>query len=341
MPGSLEPRQHAAGAKKSALITGISGQDGYYLAKLLLARGYDVYGLMRGQSNPRVDVVRRELPEVTLLAGDLLDLSTLIGAVKDADPDELYNLGAVSFVPYSWHNPQLTTDVTARGVLNVLEAVRAHQSASGKQVRVYQASSAEMFGKVQRSPQNEETPFWPRSPYGVAKAYGHYLTVNYRESYGMHASSGILFNHESPRRGVEFVTRKVSKAVARISLGLQEDLVLGNLEAQRDWGFAGDYVEAMHLMLQQDTPDDYVIATGETHSITELLDIAFRVADIKDWMPLVKVDQSFIRPADVEVLVGDPSKARTVLGWKPKVTFPELVESMVRHDLDLEMSATR
>jgi GDPmannose 4,6-dehydratase len=320
------------------LITGISGQDGYYLAKLLLGHGYHVFGLLRGQNNPRAAAVARDLPDVTLLPGDLLDMSTLIQAIKDAEPDELYNLGAVSFVPYSWHNPQLTTDVTGRGVLNVLEAVRAHQDASGKQIRVYQASSAEMFGKVQRSPQDEATPFWPRSPYGVAKAYGHYLTVNYRESYGMHASSGILFNHESPRRGVEFVTRKVSKAVARISLGRQDELALGNLESQRDWGFAGDYVEAMHLMLQQDTADDYVIATGETHSITELLDVAFRVVGIRDWRPLVKVDPSFIRPADVEVLVGDPSKARTVLGWKPRVSFSELVESMVHHDLRLETS---
>ena len=319
---------------KSALITGITGQDGLYLSELLHSKGYKVFGLVRGQNNPKRALLEKSHPFVEILSGNLLDLSSLMRAFSAAQPDEVYNLGAVSFVAYSWENARLTTDVTGGGVLNVLEALRFYQDTSGKQVRFYQASSSEMFGKVQQVPQREETLLWPRSPYGVAKVYGHYMTINYRESYGLHASSGILFNHESPRRGPEFVTRKVSQAVARISLGLQEKIALGNLDAKRDWGFAGDYVEAMWLMLQQDEADDYVISTGETHSIRELLDIAFAEVGIEDWSEKVFIDPAFMRPAEVDLLIGDASKAQRVLGWKPKVGFPELVKMMVRSDLD-------
>ncbi|MBI3212671.1 MAG: GDP-mannose 4,6-dehydratase [Mycobacterium sp.] len=325
---------------RSALITGITGQDGMYLAELLLGHGYDVYGLVRGQNNPKEDVLRAELPAVNLISGDLTDLPSLIRAMAVAQPDEVYNLGAVTFVGYSWPNARLTTDVTGGGVLNVLEAVRLQQDLSGKAIRMYQASSAEMFGRVREVPQRETTQLWPRSPYGVAKAYGHHMTVNYRESYGLHASSGILFNHESPRRGTEFVTRKISRAAARISLGLQSSVPLGNLTVERDWGFAGDYVEAMYLMLQQDQADDYVIATGCAHSVTEFLDLAFGFVGIDDWSPYVEVDKRFLRPAEVDLLVGDPSKARTVLGWKPRVSFPELVEMMVRRDIERESRAS-
>ncbi|MFI8565490.1 GDP-mannose 4,6-dehydratase [Rhodococcus sp. NPDC078407] len=318
---------------KRALITGITGQDGLYLAELLLSKGYKVFGLLRGQNNPKAAMLEQVLPQVEVLHGDLLDLSALMRAFAVADPDEVYNLGAVSFVAYSWENARLTTDVTGGGVLNMLESTRLYEQVSGKQVRFYQASSSEMFGKVQQVPQREETLLWPRSPYGVAKVYGHYMTINYRESYGMHASSGILFNHESPRRGPEFVTRKVSQAVARIALGLQSELSLGNLDAKRDWGFAGDYVEAMYLMLQQDEADDYVISTGETHSIRELLDHAFAAVDIDDWERYVKIDPRFFRPAEVDLLVGDSAKAHAALGWKPKVAFPELVAMMVQNDL--------
>jgi GDPmannose 4,6-dehydratase len=331
--------EDSAASGKSALITGITGQDGHYLAELLLAQGYAVFGLLRGQNNPKAAALTRELPTVTTISGDLLDESSLIRAMIVAEPDEVYNLGAVSFVPYSWDNPRVATDVNGGGALNVLEAVRHYQELSGKQVRFYQASSAEMFGKVQESPQRESTLLWPRSPYGVAKAYAHYLTISYRQSYGMHANTGILFNHESPRRGFEFVTRKVSRAVARISLGLQTNVTLGNLDSQRDWGFSGDYVEAMHLILQQDEPDDYVIATGETHTVRDLLNIAFRVIGISNWAPFVTIDQAFCRPAEVDVLVGDAGKARTVLGWKPKLSFPELVELMVGNDIALQTSA--
>jgi GDPmannose 4,6-dehydratase len=261
-------------------------------------------------------------------------MSSLIRALRDSDPDEVYNLGAVSFVAYSWENAHLTTDVTAKGVLNLLEALRLHTRDDVSRVRFYQASSSEMFGKVQESPQHERTLLWPRSPYGVAKVFGHHMTINYRESYGMHASSGILFNHESPRRGPEFVTRKVSRAVARIKLGLQDELVLGNLDAQRDWGFAGDYVEAMWLMLQQPVGDDFVIATGETHSIRDLLDAAFRHVGVDDWARYVRQDKEFMRPAEVDRLIGDASKAREVLGWKPRVSFPDLVALMVDADLE-------
>ena len=317
-----------------ALITGITGQDGLYLSELLLSKGYEVFGLIRGQNNPKLDLVRRVVPGVKLLTGDLLDLSSLLRAMDHSEPDEVYNLAAISFVAYSWENAMLTTDVTAKGVLNMLEAVRLYRRDEPSRVRFYQASSSEMFGKVQEVPQRETTLLWPRSPYGVAKVFGHYMTINYRESYGMHASSGILFNHESPRRGPEFVTRKISMAVARIALGLQNEIVLGNLDAKRDWGFAGDYVDAMWRMLQQDVADDYVVCTGESHSIKELLDVAFGAVGIDDWSGYVRQDPRFMRPAEVEMLIGDPTKARTVLGWKPKVGFAELVSMMVANDLE-------
>jgi GDPmannose 4,6-dehydratase len=316
-----------------ALITGITGQDGLYLSELLLSKGYEVYGLIRGQNNPKLDLVRRTVPDVKLLTGDLTDMSSLIRALNASQPDEVYNLGAISFVAYSWENAALTSDVTGKGVLNILEAVRLYAGDDLGKVRFYQASSSEMFGKVQEVPQRESTLLWPRSPYGVAKVFGHYMTINYRESYGMHASSGILFNHESPRRGPEFVTRKVSQAVARISLGLQDHVTLGNLDAKRDWGFAGDYVEAMWRMLQQDQADDYVVATGETHSIGELLDAAFAHVGITDWAPYVKQDPAFMRPAEVDLLIGDPAKAKDVLGGEPQVGFAQLVGMMVENDL--------
>ncbi|PPF73658.1 GDP-mannose 4,6-dehydratase [Rathayibacter sp. AY1E6] len=316
-----------------ALITGITGQDGLYLAELLLSKGYEVFGLVRGQNNPKYELVRRTVPEVTLLTGDLTDVSSLVRVLAAAQPDEVYNLGAISFVAYSWENASLTTDVTGKGVLNILEATRLYAGSDMSRVKFYQASSSEMFGKVQQVPQSEETLLWPRSPYGVAKVFGHYMTINYRESYGMHASSGILFNHESPRRGPEFVTRKISLAVARIKLGLQETLELGNLDAKRDWGFAGDYVDAMWRMLQQPEGDDYVVATGETHQIREYLDIAFNHVGIEDWTPYVTQNPAFMRPAEVDLLIGDPAKARDVLGWEPKVSFPELVAMMVENDL--------
>ncbi len=317
----------------SALITGITGQDGLYLAELLVAKGYDVHGLIRGQNNPKLDLVRTLLPDVTLHSGDLTDMSSLIRALRDADPDEVYNLGAVSFVAYSWEQAHLTTDVTAKGVLTLLEALRLHSGDDLSRVRFYQASSSEMFGQVQEVPQHERTLLWPRSPYGVAKVYGHHMTINYRESYGMHASSGILFNHESPRRGPEFVTRKVSQAVARIHLGLQDEVVMGNLDARRDWGFAGDYVEAMWLMLQQPHGDDYVIATGETHSVREFVAAAFAHVGIDDWRQHVRHDPRFVRPAEVDELVGDAAKAHEVLGWKPRVGFAQLVAMMVDADI--------
>ncbi|SFA53079.1 GDPmannose 4,6-dehydratase [Rhodococcoides kroppenstedtii] len=324
---------------KRALITGVTGQDGMYLSELLHGKGYEVFGLVAGQNNPKAELLAKSHPYVRIVSGNLLDLVSLIRAVADSEPDEVYNLGAVSFVAYSWQNARLTSDVTGGGVLNILEAVRFYQDSSGKAVRFYQASSSEMFGKVQDVPQRESTLLWPRSPYGVAKVFGHYMTINYRESYGMHASSGVLFNHESPRRGPEFVTRKVSQAVARITLGLQAGIALGNLDAKRDWGFAGDYVEAMWLMLQQDEADDYVISTGETHSIRELLTIAFDEVGITDWEPLVTIDPRFMRPAEVDLLIGDSTKAREKLGWKPRVEFDELVRMMVRSDLELQAAA--
>ena len=319
---------------KRALITGITGQDGLYLAELLLTKGYEVYGFMRGQNNPKRQLVEQLVPEVKILTGDLTDLSSIFRALTVSKPDEFYNLGAISFVAYSWENAHLTTEVTGTGVLNALEAIRLYSATSGHEVRFYQASSSEMYGKAQSVPQNEQTLLWPRSPYGVAKVYGHYMTINYRESYGMHASSGVLFNHESPRRGPEFVTRKVTQAAARISLGLQDSVTLGNLEARRDWGFAGDYVEAMWLMMQQDEADDYVIATGETHTIRSMLDLAFGVVGIDDWSRyVVEDDPQFVRPAEVDLLIGDASKAREKLGWVPRVTFEELIHMMVESDL--------
>ena len=317
----------------TALITGITGQDGLYLAELLLEKGYDVHGLIRGQNNPRRALVEDLVPDVTLHNGDLTDLSSLMRAMRDSNPDEVYNLGAISFVAYSWENAFVTSDVTGMGVLNILEAVRLHAGDDPSSVRFYQASSSEMFGKVQQVPQSESTLLWPRSPYGVSKVYGHYMTINYRESYGMHASSGILFNHESPRRGPEFVTRKISQAVARIHLGQQDSMALGNLDAKRDWGFAGDYVEAMWRMLQQDEADDYVISTGETHSIREFLDIAFAHVGIDDWTKHVTQDPRFMRPAEVELLIGDATKAKEKLGWTPTVSFDELVAMMVDADI--------
>lgn len=321
---------------KRALITGITGQDGMYLSRLLLSKGYEVYGLVRGQNNPKIPVINEWAPEVKILTGDLLDQSSLLRALNSSRPDEVYNLGAISFVAYSWENAQLTSQVTGLGVLNILEAIRLYAGDDIGKVRFYQASSSEMFGRVQEVPQRETTLLWPRSPYGVAKVFGHYMTINYRESYGMHASSGVLFNHESPLRGPEFVTRKISMAVARISLGLQDQLSLGNLDAKRDWGFAGDYVEAMWRMLQQDEADDYVISTGETYSVRQFLDIAFNHVGISDWEKHVFQDPQFFRPAEVDLLIGDSAKARETLGWTPATKFEDLVTMMVDADLERE-----
>ncbi|MDQ3734013.1 MAG: GDP-mannose 4,6-dehydratase [Actinomycetota bacterium] len=318
-----------------ALITGITGQDGLYLGELLAAKGYEVFGLVRGQSNPKIATVEEIIPNIQLLEGDLTDLSSLIAALEIAQPQEVYNLGAISFVGLSWKQAELTGEITGMGVLRMLEAIRIHTQNDMSGVRFYQASSSEMFGKVRENPQRESTPFHPRSPYGVAKTFGHYMTVNYRESYDAFACSGILFNHESPRRGHEFVTRKVTRAVARISLGLQDSVALGNLEARRDWGFAGDYVDAMWRMLQQDTPDDFVIATNRTHTIRELLSVAFERVGIVDWEHYVTQDPRFFRPAEVDLLIGDASKAKDVLGWTPTVSFPELIHMMVDADLAL------
>jgi len=315
-----------------ALITGITGQDGLYLGELLAAKGYDVYGMVRGQSNPKIPLVEEVIPSIQLLEGDLRDLSSLIGVLETAQPDEIYNLGAMSFVALSFKQPELTGDITGMGVLRMLEAMRVQ----GSHARFYQASSSEMFGEVQETPQDEKTPFHPRSPYGVAKVYGHYVTQNYRESYGAWACSGILFNHESPRRGYEFLTRKVTHAVARIALGKQKVLAIGNMDVSRDWGFAGDYVQAMWLMLQQEEPDDYVIATGKSHSVGDLLDAAFHRAGIDEWQPYVVQDERFFRPADVNLLAGDAGKAHEKLGWRPEVTFRELIEMMVDADLEKE-----
>ena len=290
----------------TALITGITGQDGLYLAELLLTKGYDVHGVIRGQNNPKRDLVRQLLPDVTLHNGDLTDMSSLLRALGRANPDEVYNLAGVSSVAHSWEDAHWTTEVTAKGVLNLLEAIRLHTGDRTDLVRYYQASSSEMYGNATATPQNELSLLRPRSPYAVAKVFGHYMTINYRESYGMHAPSGILFNHESPRRGHEFVTRKISRAVARIKLlGLQDHVTLGNLDAQRDWGYAGDYVEAMWLMLQQPVGDAYVVATGEAHSIRDFLGLAFDAVGITDWEPYVRQDKRFLRPADVDCLVGD------------------------------------
>ncbi|MGW0809550.1 GDP-mannose 4,6-dehydratase [Nonomuraea sp. NPDC002799] len=332
---------------RRALITGITGQDGSYLAEHLLGEGYEVWGLVRGQANPRVSRMRRLLSDVQVVRGDLLDQGSLISAVERVQPDEVYNLGAISFVPMSWEQAELTAEVTGMGVLRMLEAIRVCSGASrgggagtsrglgaSGQIRFYQASSSEMFGQVSETPQNESTAFHPRSPYGVAKAYGHFLTQNYRESYGMFAVSGILFNHESPRRGTEFVTRKVTLGVARIKLGLATELRLGNMEARRDWGFAGDYVKAMHLMLRAGNPEDYVIGTGRMKSVRDLVEAAFTAAGL-DWEQYVVTDQALHRPAEVDLLCADPKKARTQLAWEPKVSFDELVSMMVDADLRL------
>jgi GDPmannose 4,6-dehydratase len=314
---------------RTALITGITGQDGSYLAEFLLEQGYRVVGMVRRASTENFERIAHLRDRIELRQADLLDQLSLIGLVKDVQPHEIYNLAAQSFVPTSWEQPMLTAEFDAVGVTRMLEAMRS----AAPEARFYQASSSEMFGKVRETPQRETTPFHPRSPYGVAKVYGHYITVNYRESYGLYAVSGILFNHEGPRRGREFVTRKVSEGVARIKLGLATELRMGNLDAQRDWGFAGDYVRAMWMMLQQPTADDYVVATGETHSVRELVDVAFGCVGL-DWQQYVKIDPAFLRPAEVDLLVGDATKARTVLGWTPKVTFRALVEMMVRADLE-------
>ena len=319
-----------------ALITGITGQDGRHLAEFLHAKGYEVFGLVKGQNNPKAESIRDEFPFVQLVPGDLADFSSLVSALEMSQPDEVYNLGAISFVAMSFNQAELTGNITGLGVLRMLEAIRLVGGARKNPICFYQASSSEMFGKVRETPQTEMTPFHPRSPYGVAKVFAHDITVNYRESYDMFACSGILFNHEGPRRGLEFVTRKITNSVARIKLGLQSELVLGNLEAKRDWGYAGDYVEAMWLMLQQSKADDFVVATGVTHSIEQLLEVAFNAADLKDWRQYVRQDQRFFRPAEVDLLIGDATKAKTKLGWQPKVGFNELIEMMVRHDIDYE-----
>jgi GDPmannose 4,6-dehydratase len=315
--------------KPVALITGITGQDGSYLAEFLLETGYDVVGMVRRTSTVNFSRIAHIQEQLTLVSGDMLDEPSMIAILQRYRPSEVYNLAAQSFVPTSWQQPVFTGEVTALGVTRLLDAIRTVDSA----VRFYQASSSEMFGKVRETPQNENTPFYPRSPYGVAKVYGHWITVNYRESYGLHATSGILFNHESPRRGLEFVPRKITHGVARIKLGLDDKLPLGNLESRRDWGYAGDYVKAMWLMLRQDEPDDYVIATGETHSVGELCEIAFDCVGL-DWQQHVVQDERFMRPAEVDLLVGDASKAGQTLGWEPTVSFRELVAMMVDADLE-------
>jgi GDPmannose 4,6-dehydratase len=312
-----------------ALITGITGQDGSYLAELLLDKGYEVFGLVRRSSSENFERIAQIQDRITLLSGDLMDEVSLINVLRESRPREVYNLAAQSFVQTSWSQPVLTSETTALGVTRMLDAIRIVDP----EIRFYQASSSEMFGRVRAIPQSETTEFYPRSPYGVAKVYGHWITVNYRESYQLHASSGILFNHESPRRGLEFVTRKVTNGVARIKEGHSKELRLGNLDAQRDWGFAGDYVKAMWAMLQRDEPDDFVIATGETHSVRELCEVAFAAAGL-NWENHVTIDSAFLRPAEVDLLVGDPSKAQEALGWKCDVDFYDLIEMMVAADLD-------
>jgi GDPmannose 4,6-dehydratase len=323
-------REYNDGMPKRALITGVTGQDGSYLAELLLDEGYEVIGMVRRSSTVNFERIAAIQDRLTLVAGDLVDEASMINILREHRPSEVYNLAAQSFVQTSWSQPVLTGETTALGVTRLLDAIRIVDP----EIRMYQASSSEMFGKVVEVPQRETTPFYPRSPYGVAKVYGHWITVNYRESYNLHATSGMLFNHGSPRRGREFVERKVSHGVARIKAGLDHELRLGNLDAQRDWGFAGDYVRAMHLMVQQDRADDYVIATGETHSVRELCELAFGAVDL-DHRDFVVIDERFMRPAEVDLLVGDAAKARKVLGWEPKVGFPELVAKMVAADVDL------
>ena len=322
---------------KSALITGVTGQDGGHLARLLLDEGYDVYGLIRGQNNPRRREFELEFPNVTLIEGDLADPTSLVRAVETSNPDEIYNLGAISHVGYSFKNPTLTAEVTGKGVLNLLEAVRITGRAETS--KFYQASTSEMFGGLDYNRPgkgyNEDSLFHPRSPYGVAKLYGHWIAKNYRESYGMFVSCGILFNHEGERRGVEFVTRKITHAVARIEAGLQDHIELGDLWPKRDWGYAGDFVRGMHQMMQHDTPDDFVLATGETHSIEEFLTLAFAAIDVDDWKPYVRQNPAYMRPAEVDILLGDPAKAERELGWRREVDFPGLVNLMVEHDRNL------
>ena len=324
-----------------AFITGITGQDGQHLAEFLHSKGYQVYGMLKGQNNPRAIQFRDEFPYVELVPGDLADLPSLVSALDQVQPDEVYNLGAISFVAISFNQAELTSNITGLGVLRMLEAVRMVGGTQNNPIRFYQASSSEMFGQVREIPQNELTPFHPRSPYGCAKVFGHNITVNYRESYGIYACSGILFNHEGPRRGLEFVTRKITNTAARIKLGIDKELVMGNLDAKRDWGYAGDYVRAMWLMLQQDQPNDYVVATGETHSIEEFLTLAFEEAGLGDWRNFVRQDPKFFRPAEVDLLIGDPTKAQKKLGWTREVDFAGLVKMMVRHDLESEASRAK
>jgi GDPmannose 4,6-dehydratase len=319
-----------------AFITGITGQDGQHLAEFLHGKGYEVFGMVKGQNNPRMTGMRDEFPYVEPVPGDLADLPSLVKALDLVQPDEVYNLAAISFVAMSFNQAELTANITGTGVLRMLDAIRIVGGNQDNPMRFYQASSSEMFGKVRETPQTELTPFHPRSPYGCAKVFGHDITVNYRESYGLFACSGILFNHEGPRRGMEFVTRKVTNAAARIKLGVQDELVLGNLDFKRDWGYAGDYVKAMWLMLQQDQPDDYVIATGHTHTGQDLVERAFAEVGIDDWQRYVRQDPKFFRPAEVDLLIGDASKARTTLGWEPEVDFPALVKMMVANDLAIE-----
>ncbi len=324
-----------------ALITGITGQDGQHLAEFLHTKGYEIFGVVKGQNNPKVQAIAEEFPYVELVPGDLADLPSLIKATEMAQPDEVYNLAAISFVALSFNQAELTANLTGLGVLRMLEAVRMVGGSTNNPIRFYQASSSEMFGKVREVPQTEATPFYPRSPYGCAKVFGHDIVVNYRESYDLFACSGILFNHEGPRRGLEFVTRKITNAAARIKLGLQDSLSLGTLDARRDWGYAGDYVKAMWAMLQQDEPDDYVVATGEAHSVEEFLIRAFAEVGIEDWQSYVKHDQRFMRPSEVDLLIGDATKAKEKLGWVPEVDFNGLVKLMVANDIKWEASKAR
>ena len=324
-----------------AFITGITGQDGQHLAEFLHTKGYEVFGMIKGQNNPRALQIREEFPYVELVSGDLADLTSLVNALEHVQPDEVYNLGAISFVAISFGQAELTSNITGLGVLRMLEAIRMVGGTQNNKIRFYQASSSEMYGQVREIPQTELTPFHPRSPYGCAKVFGHCITVNYRESYGIYACSGILFNHEGPRRGLEFVTRKISNTAARIKLGVEKELVMGNLDAKRDWGYAGDYVRAMWMMLQQPEPDDYVVATGETHSIEEFLTLAFQEVGLDDWHNYVRQDPRFFRPAEVDLLIGDPTKTRDKLGWIPEVDFPALVKMMVKSDLEIETARLR
>ena len=324
-----------------AFITGITGQDGQHLAEFLHSKGYQVFGMIKGQNNPRALQIRDEFPYVELVPGDLADLTSLVNALEYVQPDEVYNLGAISFVAISFGQAEHTSNITGLGVLRMLEAIRMVGGTQNNKIRFYQASSSEMFGKVREVPQTELTPFHPRSPYGCAKVFGHDITINYRESYGIYACSGILFNHEGPRRGLEFVTRKISNTAARIKLGVEKELVMGNLDAKRDWGYAGDYVRAMWMMLQQPEPDDYVVATGEAHSIEEFLTLAFEEVGLDDWHNYVRQDPRFFRPAEVDLLIGDPTKTRDKLGWVPEVDFPSLVKMMVKIDIEIETARLR